>query len=81
MCVATSDEDKALLEASKKVTLVAKRFGIEQGKAAQKWVEAAVKSGDASTDSLMQMQQALFEECSVDDDSGRCRALSEQELQ
>ena len=76
-CVATTEEDKALLAASKKVTLVAKRFGIEQGKAAQTWVEEAIRSGDTDTDKLMQMQLALFAECSVDDESGRCKALSE----
>lgn len=74
-CVASSSEDKALLAASQKVTLVAKRFGKEQGKAAQTWVEQAVKTGDASSDNLMQMQLALFEECKLDD-GGKCADLS-----
>ena len=52
-------------------------FGRAQGVAAQSWVEAAVESGDASSESLMQMQLALFDECKVDDDTGRCKALSE----
>jgi len=56
---------------------VAARFGRAQGVAAQSWVEAAVESGDASSESLMQMQLALFDECKVDDDTGRCKALSE----
>jgi len=59
------------------VTTVAKRFGPTQGKAAQSWVEEAIKAGDANGDSLMQMQLALFEECTLDDESGRCKDLSD----
>jgi hypothetical protein len=78
VCVATDDPEKRLLLASRKVTLAAKKFGITQGKAAQAWVQEAVKTGDTmSTPGLMEMQLRLFEECSVDDESGRCRALSE----
>ena len=75
-CIATSDVDKELLAASQKVTMIAKRFGKEQGAAAQKWVEQAVKSGDARTDSLIQMQQGLFDECKLDD-GGKCLELSD----
>merc|ERR1719247_865674 len=56
---------------------IARRFGYTQGVAAQMWVESAVKSRDANSDTLMQMQLSLFDECSVDDTSGRCKALSE----
>jgi len=76
VCIATSKEEKALFAASKKVTLVAKSFGPTQGKAAQAWVEEALKSGDATADTLVQMQLALFDECKLDDESGRCKALS-----
>lgn len=74
--VAKTAEDKALLAASKKVVTVAKRFGVAQGKGAQSWVEQAVKGGDARTESLVSMQLALFEECSLDDESGRCKQLT-----
>jgi len=76
MCVATSEEDKALLESSMKVTMAAKRFGAMQGQAAQTWVELAIKDGDATTKNLMELQMALFEECKLDD-GGRCKDLSD----
>jgi len=76
-CVATTDEEKALLAASQQVTIVAKKFGPTQGKAAQTWVEEAIKEGSASTDELMQMQLQLFSECKLDDESGRCKDLSD----
>ena len=75
-CIAKSEEDKALLATSKKVVMVAKRFGVAQGKAAQSWIEQAVKGGDARTESLISMQIALFEECSIDDESGKCKQLT-----
>jgi len=75
--VAKSEEDKQLLAASKKVVLIAKRFGVAQGKGAQAWIEQAVKGGDARTESLINMQLALFEECSLDDESGKCKQLTE----
>lgn len=59
------------------MTTVAKRFGPTQGKAAQSWVEEAIKAGDANGDSLMQMQLTLFEECTLDDESGRCKELTD----
>ena len=74
--VAKSAEDKALLASSKKVVMIAKRFGVAQGKGAQAWVEQAVKGGDAGTESLVNMQLALFEECALDDDSGKCKQLT-----
>lgn len=61
----------------RKVTLAAKRFGVTQGKQAQAWVEQAVSAGDASASGLMEMQLTLFEECQLDDESGRCKALTE----
>ena len=67
-CVAKTAEDKALLASSKKVVMIAKRFGVAQGKGAQAWVEQAVKGGDARTESLVNMQLALFEECTLDDE-------------
>mmetsp|Transcript_6219 Transcript_6219/g.17748 ORF Transcript_6219/g.17748 Transcript_6219/m.17748 type:complete len:274 (+) Transcript_6219:29-850(+) len=76
-CVAATEEEKTLLAASKKVTLAAKRFGVTQGKQAQAWVEQAVSAGDASASGLMEMQLTLFEECQLDDESGRCKALTE----
>lgn len=76
VCIVTS-EDKALLAASKRVTMIAKRFGPTQGKAAQKWVEDALQGSSTSSAVLMEQQLALFDECSVDDESGRCKALSE----
>lgn len=76
-CVAATAEEKALLAASKKVTLAAKKFGPTQGKVAQDWVEEAISAGGKSGDELMAMQLALFEECSLDDESGRCKDLSE----
>jgi len=76
ICIATTEGDKALLEASKKVTLVAKRFGDMQGKAAQTWVEQAIKGGDASASGLVEMQLALFEDCKLDD-GGRCKDLTD----
>ena len=76
-CVAATDGEKAVIAASQKVTLAAKRFGPTQGKAAQAWVESAIKTGDASGSSLMQMQLTLFEECQVDDETGRCKDLSD----
>jgi len=75
-CIAKTPEEKALLQASKKVVMVAKRFGVAQGKGAQAWVEQAVKGGDARTESLISMQLALFDECSLDDKSGRCKDLT-----
>ena len=48
--------------------MIAKRFGVAQGKGAQAWVEQAVKGGDARTESLVNMQLALFEECTIDDE-------------
>ena len=74
--VAKTEEDKALLASSKKVVMIAKRFGVAQGKGAQAWVEQAVKGGDARTESLVNMQLALFEECSIDDESGKCKQLT-----
>lgn len=76
-CVASTEDEKAVIAASQKVTLAAKRFGPTQGKAAQAWVESAIKTGDASGSSLMQMQLQLFDECKVDDESGRCKDLSD----
>ena len=67
-CIAKTAEDKALLASSKKVVMIAKRFGVAQGKGAQAWVEQAVKGGDARTESLISMQLALFEECTLDDE-------------
>ena len=61
----------------RQVTIVAKKFGPTQGKAAQTWVEEAIKEGSASTDELMQMQLQLFSECKLDDESGRCKDLSD----
>mmetsp|Transcript_73983 Transcript_73983/g.123556 ORF Transcript_73983/g.123556 Transcript_73983/m.123556 type:complete len:346 (+) Transcript_73983:25-1062(+) len=75
-CVATTDEEKALVDASQKVTLTAKAFGVKQAKAAQLWVEEAIKAGDSDSDKLMQMQLQLFEECKLDDESDRCKELS-----
>lgn len=75
-CVAKTAEDKALLTSSRKVVTIAKTFGVAQGKAAQAWVEQAVQGGDARTDSLISMQLALFEECSLDDTSGKCKQLT-----
>jgi hypothetical protein len=76
--VAVSEEEKTLLTASRKVTLVAKRFGDAQGKAAQAWVEEVVKKrDDADASALMEMQTALFEECTLDDETNRCKQLSE----
>jgi len=74
--VAKTPEEKALLATSKKVVMIAKRFGVAQGKGAQAWVEQAVKGGDARTESLVNMQLALFEECSLDDESGKCKQLT-----
>jgi hypothetical protein len=74
-CVASA-EDEALLVASNKVVTIARRFGRAQGQGAQEWVEQAVKGGDARAESLTSMQIALFEECSLDDESGECRELS-----
>ena len=76
-CIAKTPEEKALALASRKVTAVAKRFGSAQGKAAQAWVEKAVAEKSVAGESLMEMQLALFDECSVDDESGRCKELSE----
>ena len=56
--------------------LAAQQFGAMQGKAAQEWVEKAVKLGDAKADNLMEMQLQLFEECKLED-GGRCKELSE----
>jgi len=75
-CVAKSAEDKALLTTSRKVVTIAKSFGAAEGKAAQAWVEQAVQGGDARTETLVAMQLALFEECSVDDKSGKCQQLT-----
>jgi len=75
--IAKSQEERALLAASKNVMQIARKFGYTQGVAAQDWVEASIKSKTANTDKLMQMQLTLFDECSVDDESGRCQALSE----
>ena len=36
--------------------LIAKRFGVAQGKGAQAWIEQAVKGGDARTETLVSMQ-------------------------
>ena len=46
--------------------LAAQQFGAMQGKAAQEWVEKAVKLGDAKADNLMEMQLQLFEECKLE---------------
>ena len=57
--------------------MVATKFGPMQGKAAQAWVEGAIDGGEAKTETLMEMQLALFDECKVDDESGRCKDLSD----
>ena len=75
LCV-VSTEDKQLLAASKKVTMIAKRFGKDQGKAAQSWVEAAISAGDANSATLMEQQLMLFEECKLDN-GGKCKELSD----
>jgi len=79
--VAKSPEEKALLSASRKVTLAAAKFGPTQGKAAQKWVADSIDAGnlydDFKTDTLMEMQLTLFAECQLDDDTGKCKDLSE----
>mmetsp|Transcript_18113 Transcript_18113/g.36877 ORF Transcript_18113/g.36877 Transcript_18113/m.36877 type:complete len:265 (-) Transcript_18113:208-1002(-) len=74
--VAKTPEEKELLRSSKQVTMIAKRFGVAQGKAAQAWVEMAIQGGDARTESLVGMQLALFEECSLDDKSDKCKQLT-----
>jgi len=79
--VATSPEEKTLLAASRRVTLAAQKFGPTQGKAAQKWVAESIEAGnlyeDFKTEALMEMQLTLFEECQLDDDSGKCKDLSD----
>ena len=75
--IAKTPEEKEVLATSQKVTKIASRFGKAQGLAAQEWVQRAVKDGNADSDELMRMQLTLFEECSVDDESGRCKALSD----
>lgn len=77
VAIAMTPEERKVLAASRKVTTIAQRFGAVQGQAAQKWVEKAVTNGETSSEVLMEMQLALFDECSVDDESGRCKALSE----
>merc|ERR1711935_1266307 len=56
-------------------------FGPTQGKAAQKWVADSIDAGnlydDFKTDTLMEMQLTLFAECQLDDDTGKCKDLSE----
>ena len=76
-CVATTDDEKAVVAASQKVTMAAKKFGVTQGKAAQAWVESAIKTSDVSGSTLMQMQLQLFDECKLDDESGRCKDMSD----
>ena len=65
----------------RKVTLAAAKFGPTQGTAAQTWVQEAIEAGnlydDFKSDTLMEMQLTLFAECSVDDESGKCKDLSE----
>ena len=75
--IASTPEEKALLLASKKVTAVAAKFGTAQGKAAQAWVEKAVAEKSMAGEKLVEMELELFGECSVDDESGRCKALGE----
>jgi len=77
VCVAATEDEKALLAASKKVTLMAQKFGPTQGKAAQAWVEESIKGGGIDAEELMTMQLELFAECKLDDDSGRCKDLSD----
>ena len=65
----------------RKVTLAASKFGPTQGKTAQKWVADSIEAGnlydDFKTDTLMEMQLTLFVECQLDDDTGKCKDLSE----
>lgn len=75
VCVLT-EEEKALLTTSKRVTMIAKRFGTTQGRAAQAWVEEAIRTRSTNTESLMEMQLALFDECKLDD-GGKCKELSD----
>merc|ERR1719197_1746725 len=74
-CVASSDTDKALLAAAKKVLFAAKSFGKMQGEVAQLWVEEALRGGDASTAGLEMIETALFDECKVED-GGKCEQLT-----
>ena len=63
------------------MTLAASKFGPTQGKTAQKWVADSIEAGnlydDFKTDTLMEMQLTLFAECQLDDDTGKCKDLSE----
>lgn len=61
--------------------MAAAKFGPTQGKKAQTFVQDAIEAGnlydDFKTEKLMEMQLTLFEECQLDDDSGKCKDLSE----
>jgi len=74
VAVATSEVDKAVLTAAKKVTLAAKQFGSLQGKVAQLWVEEALRGGNANPEGLLEIEAALFDECRIDGE-GDCEQL------
>jgi len=74
-CVATSNEDKAVLAAAKKVMRSAAKFGVTQGKVAQLWVEEAMRGGNPNPAALTEVELVLFEECKLED-GGKCAELS-----
>ena len=69
---AGADPEVAIKEAAARVVKAATRFGGAQGEAAAAWVEDAT-SGGAVISELIEQQLALFDECMLDDDSGKCK--------
>merc|ERR1719162_469791 len=71
---AGADPEVAIKEAAARVVKAATRFGGAQGEAAAAWVEDAT-SGGAEISELIEQQLVLFDECMLDDDSGKCKEL------
>lgn len=66
-----------LREAGNRVIDAAKKFGRTQEAQARAWVTEAIESqaSEVDTDTLLEKQLVLFEECLIDDEGGKCKEL------
>jgi hypothetical protein len=70
-----SSSDKSILDAATTVISAARKFGTTQAKMSKEWIDRAL-AGANTQEQLMEMQLALFEECSIDHhESGACAEL------
>ena len=69
---AATDADKA----AAKVKAAAAKFGKVQSDAAKAWVDSVMASDEGCpTEDLLSSQLILFEECTLDDEGGKCKEL------